>query len=290
MIEDYFDLEAAAYYASWESLVFLVEALILLWIGKIIRDFMVPYNINDELTDKDNKALATSYMGYIIAQGLIILGVLSGDPTNLADDLLNVAIWSVIGMILLNVAVIINDKVLLRKFDNRKEIIDDRNVGTGAVQAGSYIGTAFLIRAVVSSPGAYDTFVADLVGTLIFFVVGQIGFVIFGMIYQNLVKFDLHDEIEKDNIAAGVSFGMTLAAIGVLMSKTITRTPSLVAFAFWFGLSIVLLVITRFLVDKLILPGSKLDGEICEDRNWGAALIEGGTAIIVAFLLIASFA
>lgn len=290
MFEAYFDIDAAAYYVNYYALIFLVEALILVWVGKMIRDWMVPYKIDRELTTSDNKALATSYTGYMIGQGIVILGVLSGEATEFVSDLINVALWSLIGIVLLNIAVIINDKLLLRKFDNRKEIIEDRNVGTGAVQCGAYIGTAFLIRAVVSSDGVEDTLANDLIGTLVFFVVGQLGFIVFSLIYGSIIKFDLHGEIEKDNVAAGVSFGMTLIAVGILMSKTIGRTPSLVAFVVWFATGMVLLVITRFLVDKLILPGQKLDSEITKDRNWGAALIEGGAAVIVAFLLNASFA
>jgi len=290
MFEAYFDVNAAGYYVNFYALAFLIEALILIFIGKLIRDIVVPYKIDHELTTNDNKALATSYTGYMIGQGIVILGVLTGEASAFVDDLIGVAIWSLIGIILLNIAVIINDKLLLRAFDNRKEIIEDKNVGTGAVQCGAYIGTAFLIRAVVGSEGAHDSMVADIIGTLIFFVVGQIGFIVFSMIYQSITKYNLHDEIERDNIAAGVSFGMTLIAVGVLMSKTIDRTPSLVAFVAWFGTGMVLLVITRFLVDKLILPSHQLDSEICTDQNWGAAMIEGGAAIIVAFLLNASFA
>ena len=36
------------------------------------------------------------------------------------------------------------------------------------------------------------------------------------------------------------------------------------------------------LIDKLILPGDDLDKEIADDKNWGAALIEGAVAIGIA--------
>ena len=289
MLDGLFDINAVYDFVHWEAFVFLFEALLLLWIGKIVRDLVTSYDVNAELTSKDNKALATSYVGYMVGQGIIIIGVLAGPATDLMDDVIQVAIWSLLGIILLNIAVWCNDKLLLRHFDNRKEIIDDQNVGTGAVQCGSYIGTAFLVQAVVASEGSVDSWQSDMVGTLVFFVLGQLGFILFGYIYQGMTKYNLHDEIEKDNVAAGVSFGMTLAAIGILMSHTIKTTPSIPVFVFWFFNGVVLLVITRYLVDKLILPGHKLDSEICEDRNWGAALIEGGAAIIVAFLLNAAF-
>lgn len=286
--EHLLDLEEARHYVSWEALVFLLEALILLWLGKLIKDRLTPYNINQELTDKDNKALAVAYSGYMLGQGIIILGVFDGPSQDFLPDLIGVAIWSMLGIVLLNLAMWCNDKLLLHKFDNIKEIIVDRNVGTGAVQAGTYIGTAFLIRAVVAGEGM-GAWKDELMAVLIFFVVGQLGFILFAQIYDKITSYDVHHEIEQDNEAAGVSFGMTLVAVGVLMSNTITKTSSLPAFVVWFFTGAVLLVLTRYLVDKLILPSHKLDSEISEDRNWGAALIEGSAAIIVALLVNAAF-
>jgi hypothetical protein len=46
-------------------------------------------------------------------------------------------------------------------------------------------------------------------------------------------------------------------------------------------------VVGRYLIDKIILPNASLDAEISEDRNWGAALIEGCGAIGLALILTA---
>ena len=47
---------------------------------------------------------------------------------------------------------------------------------------------------------------------------------------------------------------------------------------------IVALVILRVIIDKFVLPGEALDKEIVEDKNWGAAIIEGAAALGVAFI------
>lgn len=287
MIEGLWDLQPAADYVSFYSLAFLLEALVLLWIGKLIKDVLTPYSINAQLTDQDNKALAVSYVGYMVAQGIVILGVYHGESTEFVPDLINVGIWGLIGILLLNISTFISDKLILRKFKTVKEIIEDRNVGTGAVECGMYLGTGFLIHAVIKGDSGH--WQADLMGAGIFFLVGQIAFIVFSFVYQGITSYDLNREIEEDNVAAGVGFGMTLAAVGVLISNTITKTTSIPAFCVWFVNGVVLIVVARFLVDRLILPGNKLDTEIQKDRNWGAALIEGGCAIIVAFLLNASF-
>ncbi len=288
--EALFSLDDAAHYVSFEALAFLLEGLVLLWIGKLIRDGLTPRDLNAELTTKDNKAVAISYTGYLMAQAIIILGVLEGPSDSFVKDLINVGIWSLAGILLLNLALWVNRKLMLRHFCADKEVYDDQNCGAGAVEAGAAIGTGFLIRAVVGSDGMGIDWQHDVITAAIFFVVGQLGFLLFAFVYQRMASYDLHKEIESDNVAAGVGFGMTLAAVGVLMSNTIHSTPSLVAFGVWFFNGVVLLVLTRMLVDKFILPGHKLDSEISQDRNWGAALIEGGAAFMVAFLVNAAFA
>ena len=289
-------------FLSWEAVIYLIAAFILLWIGKLINDIVTPYKIDEELTGKDNKALAVSFIGYIIAVVIIIVGVLSettalGAATGLTFaqririvgfELIDIAIWSVVGILLLIVSRFLNDKLILSKFDNVKEIIEDRNVGTGAVQFGTYIGTAFIIKAVIFGESSH--WLSDVIGTALFFILAQLAFVVFGAVYQKITSYDIHAEIEKDNVAAGVGFGLHLAAMGIILSSAIEKSDSLIILVLWFVEGVVLLLITRVLVDKIILPGHKLNDEIAKDQNWGAALISGGVAILIAFLLNASFA
>ena len=288
MIDALLNVEPAYHYISFEALAFLLEALLILWIGKKINDWTTSYSVDKELTQSDNKALAVSYVGYLVGQAIIVLGVMAGPATNFVNDLINVAIWSLVGIIFLNIARLINDRFILGKFSNVKEIINDRNVGVGAVEAGGYIGTALLLQAIVS--GEQPDIVASIVGALIFFVIGQLSFVGFGKVYQKVTGYDIHAEMERDNIAAGVSFGMTLVAVGVILSNTVRHTVSLPAFFAWFLTGAALILVSRFLVDKLLLPHHKLDDEIAQDQNWGVALVEGGSAVMMAFLLNASFA
>lgn len=285
--KEYIAYENALDVLNFNSLGYLGVALLCMVLGKFVNDLLTPYKLNKELADSDNKALAVSYIGYLVAQGIIIVGVLLSPGGSYVQDMIDTAIWCLVGIVLLNVARFINDKVILSKFDNVKEIIEDRNVGTGAVQMGGYLGTAFIIKAIVQ--GESDGLVADLIGTVIFFIAGQLCFILFGIVYQKVTSYDIHKEIERDNIAAGVSFGMSLAAIGLVLSNSILVSGSLVTLAVWFVNGMALIIISRFLVDKLILPGHKLDDEIAKDQNWGVALIEGGAAIVIALIINASF-
>ncbi len=291
-------------YISWEAIVYLIAVFIVLWIGKKLNDWTTPYSIDTQLTTQDNKALAVSFSGYMLGIAVIIVGVLTEETsifTQVPEDLtfaqrlvivgyelLDTVVWSIIGIGLLIISRVINDKLILSRFDNIKEIIEDKNIGTGAVQFGTYIGTAFIIKAVIF--GEESQWLSNLISTAVFFVLAQLAFVLFGIFYQKITSYDIHSEIERDNAAAGVAFGLNLAAIGIILSSAIEKTDSLVIFAIWFVEGAILLLISRILVDRIILPGEKLSREIQSDSNWGAALIEGSAAIIIAFLLNASFA
>lgn len=276
-----------------QSITFLAVALVIMFVGKLINNWTTPYNLNKELTEHDNKAISLSFGGYILALGIIVFSVLDSDTSfektgavhaDMLKDILDTFIWGAIAIILLQLARFASDKIILFKFSNTKELVEDRNVGTGAVQCGMYIGVAFIVKAALAGDDTVP-FATALVSTLIYFVIAIIFFALYSVLYQKITRFDFHDEIEKDNEAAGVSFGMNLAAIGIILSGYIIKSDSLPGLAVWFIISSLLLITCRYIIDKVILPGSLLDDEISRDRNWGAAIVEGASALSLAFIL-----
>ena len=284
ILDRLFDIEAVYELYQPDAVIYLFAILLVFYAGKKIYDMLTPYSLNEQLTKVDNKAVAVSFSGYMFGLGIILWGVSSGESTEyFSMDLLDTIIWGAIGIVLLQVSRVVNDKILLSRFNNVKELVQDRNIGTGAVEAGSYIGVSLLIMAAISGEdiGLFE----GILSTTIFFVCGQTGFILFGKLYQMITRFDLHEEIEKDNASAGVAFGMTLVAVGLLLSDFILKSDSIPGFVVWFFLSALLLLTFRYLFDKIILPGQLLDEEISKDKNWGAAIVEGSMAIIVAFLI-----
>ena len=278
------------------SMIYLVTMLGIFVLGKWIYDLLTPYKLNEQLVEKDNRAIAVSFVGYLLGLGIILEGVVSQESSSLAtgsarrDLLLDVGdtlLWGVIGIVLLQLARWINDKWLLSSFLNTKELVEDQNVGTGAVEFGSFVGSALIIRVLLMGEGA--SILTSIVETVAYFLAAQVIFVLFGKVYQLVTRYDVHHEIEQDNAAAGVSLGLSLIAVSILVSSYLSRYDSLLGLALWFVMGTVLLLGSRYLVDKLLLPGRLLDDEVGTDRNWGAALIEGGSAIAIAALIGASF-
>jgi uncharacterized membrane protein YjfL (UPF0719 family) len=296
MMEQLFNTDVLRSLYDPHSIFYLVAILAVFYVGKKVNDLLTPYDLNAELTEKDNKAIALSFGGYLFALAIILWSVLASDSIveesdsvwkDLGTDILDTLIWGAVGIVFLQIARFMNDKILLHKFSNVKELVEDQNVGTGAVQCGAYIGSALMVSAALSGDDGYS-FAGELFLTTVYFFAGQIAFIVFGFVYQLATQFDLHAEIEKDNAAAGVSFGMTLVAVGIILSSYLIDFDSLPGLGLWFIVTTFLLIGFRFIVDKVILPGSRLDDEISVDQNWGAAVIEGGCAVGLALLFTAA--
>lgn len=273
------------------AMIYFAVGLILVLLAKPIKGITTRYHLSDQLTKHDNKAVGIATAGYIFGVLTIVRGVMisGGNPyATVWRDLLSVAVWTLISLVLLLSSAWINRKFLLNRFEVHKEMITDRNVGTGAVLAGTYIGTAFIVSASISGTTG-GGFGIEILDTLVYFVIGQLGFILLGAIYQRTCGYDVHDEIERDNEGAGLAFGATLIALAILISGQIRRGDSLVALAVWIPISLLVLLGSRWLVDLIILPNARIHDEIARDRNWGVALIEGSAAIGVALLLDASF-
>jgi len=297
MFENIFDLSLLKELSDWRIVTYILLGGTLLTVFKILNGLLAGYRLNQELTEKDNKAIAVSLAGFILSLCLIIHGVLVSpgewyytDTNNSIwlADLKNTCLWATLGCAYLLIARIINDKLILPQFSNKDELVRDQNVGVGIVQAASYISTALVIKATISSPETLSLG-EELILTTIWFFCTQALLIIFAKLYQLLTKYDMHVELRNDNVAVGVAFGGNMIAFSILLSFFISTYDSLAGLIIWATISCILLWIIRIIVDKLLLPNHTLDTEISLDRNWGAGIIEAVTAIGVALIISGSF-
>lgn len=266
------------------SVSLLVSFIVVFLVAKWLKDLLTPFNLNKQLTTEDNLAVAISITGYFIGVTIIFLGAVDGPSVGIIQDLIAVTGYSLGGAILLNISRILNDKLILYKFSTIKEIIEDKNPGTGVVQAASYVASGLIIAGAVHGEGG------GILSALIFFLVGQVILIVFGLIYEKVTPYSVHDEIEKDNTAAGLGFAGGLVSIGVIIFKAISGDLESYAdhfstLGFDVALIIVLIVFVRFFFDKLIIPKADLAKEISEDKNVGAGMLEAFVSICFAAVL-----
>lgn len=194
--------------------------------------------------------------------------------------------YGLLAIVLLNVTIILNDKLILRKFKVQKEIIVDQNAGTGVVEGGSAIASGLIILGALSGEDR------SIWLALCFWGIGQLILLLATSLYSMMMPYDLHDEIEKDNVAVGLAFAGVIVAMGNIIGFGVDFD-----FYSWEDSGIDLFVdtliglamipIARFLTDKILLPGQRLTDELVnqEKPNCGAGLMEafsyiGGSVLI----------
>ena len=270
--------------------IYVVAGVAVLLTAKLIKDAFTPYRIDEQLSEKDNPAFGLVLAGYFIGVTAILLGATHG------EDPLDISAWELASILFIDLAYalggicallvgrVILDRVALSRFDMSKEVLQDRNLGSATVEAGCFVATGLTIAGAVQGEGG------GLVSALIFFLLGQLVLVLFTTVYQFAVPYDVHGEIENDNVAAGVALGLNLVAMGIILLKgTAGDLYSWQDKLVWFGIDvaagIALLVSLRRVTDVLFLPGSTLSEEIVRDRNLNAAWLEGTLSVCVAAII-----
>lgn len=271
---------------------YLAATFLLMFIGRLaFKVFNKQINVNKELVEKDNFAFSLSYVGYNTGLLLAIGGAIIGPSLGTMDDLINIGVYGVFAILLLNISSVMNDLLVLRKFNIRKEVIIDQNAGTGVVEAASYIASGLIIFGAIS--GEDTGFSAGIESTLVFWALGQFALIVTSKVYDWITPYSIHQEIEKDNVAAGIGFAGAMIAIANLIHFSISGDvaswqESLVSISFDLLIGFLFLPIARIFADKILLPGRKLTDEIAgQGRNFnnGAAMIEAFSYIGGSFLI-----
>lgn len=269
------------------ALIYLATTFVLIVAGKWIYGFLNRrIDVQSELVEKDNLAFSLSYLGYFLGLVIALGGVLNNEATYWLTDVVDILFYGIFTVLLMSISIIINDKIILAKFDNRREIIDDQNPGAGIIEGANYVAVGMILFGAMSGSG-------DLVTALVFWIIGQAALIASGVIYNLILPFDLHGEIERDNSAVGVAFAGVLIAIGnilrvALSGDFVSWSSNLMTFMTMVAFGFLMLPIVRMIADRILLPGRRLTDELVNQNkpNVGAGAIEAASYVAASFLLV----
>lgn len=274
--------------------------LVLFFVGRYLyKASHKSIDVRNELIGKDNVAFSFTTVGYYIGLLLAIGGAISGPTIGFVDDIIALGIFGLLAVLLLNLSAVINDRFVFGKFSMKKEIVDDQNIGAGVIEAANFIASGLIILGAVSGEGVnffphlpLGWHLSGVITAVVFWMTGQLILMLFARLYNIMTPYDIHEHIEKDNVAVGVGYAGVLIAIGNLIRNGVGGDFHSWSDHFtWLSIEVVigllLLPIARWATDKILLPGASLTDEIVnqEKPNVGAALIEAfayiGSSVII---------
>ncbi len=266
--------------------VYLIVVLVLLAVGKWAYDALHRrFVLRVELLEKDNLALAVTVAGYYLGLVIVLGGVVSGPASiSLLDDVIGLVIYGGLAIVLLNLSAWVNDRLVFSRFDNEREIVEDRNVGVGILEGANYVAVGLITAGAMSGEGG-------MASGLVFWVTGLAALVVAGVLYDRITSYDLHDQIEAGNVAVAVAFAGILVGFGNVIRLAgegdfVSWNESMTEFGYYLVVGLALLPLVRLFADKVLLPGARLTDELVQERpNLGAGVIEGVSYLAASMLI-----
>lgn len=278
-------------YIIYDAVVYIAVAFTIFLIGKFVYQLLHPsFKVKEELVKKDNFAFAIAHVGYYVGLLLAIGSAIVGPSNGLVNDIIDIAVYGLLAIVLLNCSIFLSDYLMLRNFSIRKEIIEDQNAGTGIIEGAVSVASGLIIFGAVS--GESGDMLFGILTAVVFWAFGQLALILTTRFYNWITPYNIHDHIEKDNVAVGIGFAGAIIAIGNLIRFGLVGDfegwlPSFTETGFELLVGLILLPVMRLITDKILLPGERLTDEIInqERPNVGAALVEafayiGGSVLI----------
>ncbi len=263
---------------------------------RLFSGIMAHINASDELLRKDNPAFGISMAGVILGITIILSGTIYGNPDSDAETTaLFLAMYGVVGIVILALTRIIFDKITLPAISIKDEILKG-NIAVAIADASNILAAALIIRAALA--WITGNSVEGFLGLLVIYAVSQtiltgatlIKFKVFSLMTKGR---DIQEELHKGNIAlalrfAGQKIGTAFAII--IASKLIVTEiadfgPMLMS---WFFLSIVTILILKgisYFAERIILFGANVNSEVLNQRNIAVGALQGAIYISLGLLL-----
>ncbi len=250
------------------------------WVFRLTARFD-GYSEVAEAGERGNAAVGVRNAFFILAVVLAFRGILRTPGRSLREDVAAFVLYAVVALVLVTISRYVNDKLILHRFDNTKEVVGEANVPVALVEAATFLATAFIAAGAAGS-GDMEATLASLA---LWFVVGQALLVALALLYERLVP-GMSAALDTHNYACACSLSGLLLAAGIALGNAVSGPAQgwpddAVSTAAFLAGWLTFMVVATAICDRVLLPGRKLRAEIMERDNVPAGLLEG--AMFVAF-------
>lgn len=254
-------------------------------------------NTTDELAVKDNFAYGISMAGGVAAMGIALSGAITGELAGSYEvEFIGMLSYGLAGLILIKAGRYIHDKFALPAF-NKHELILNRNLAVGIVDASSVIATAIVVRAAIIWVDGLS--VKTFVALAAAWIVSQVMLVIITRIFE--WKYAKNNGTTFQSALASEHIALAIRYSGYLISTAMSVTAASYFIIFdmdylwsglaqWIVISLILMLALTLLTSVakfLVLWGINRREEVEDQQNIGIAMIELATSFSIALLLMA---
>jgi uncharacterized membrane protein YjfL (UPF0719 family) len=264
----------------------MVMACLLILAGKLLFSITAGFSVKNELYLADNPAAGFAATGFTLAIAAVIVGAFAGPLRSSVTEVMTNVGYALLGIVLVIGSRFVNSAILFHSFDAVKQKTAARNASVGVVRGASYLATGLVAAGALLGDGG-------VASAVVFFLLGQAALLIFARVYEKLSRYDLHDEMEKGNAAAGIGFAGHILALSIIIAAGVTGdfvswSSDILNFVLAVISGFVFLPVGRWFLDFLLLPKRRLSQEIVEDKNLNGGLIEAAAAITIACAMASS--
>lgn len=176
--------------------------------------------LDEEITRERNLGAAFAFAGLLVANGLIISGVMQGHSDSYAAELLDIAVYWVAGQVFLLVSWLVYR--LVARFDARRDLGQGKNAAAGLSVAGFFVASGLVLEAALA--GSSGDIGAELLVALAVFLCGLVLLAAARSLCDIVLlpKAALADEVSKQgNVAAGAVSALSFVAVALLFAALV---------------------------------------------------------------------
>jgi uncharacterized membrane protein YjfL (UPF0719 family) len=241
---------------------------------------------------RENLARSLLHVGQVLGAFFIATAVTASSVTgaSVGRDILWVAVYGVVGLVVMSISGHLGTKVLLQSAIHAE-------IARGNVAAGLAAGAHYAATGLLTSKAIAGTDLRGLGLSLVFFLIAQATLHLLVILFRTLTSYDDAAQIRSENLAAAVSYAGITLGVGILVGHAVEGdfegwTVSLVGygkallggFAFW---PVRQVVVQGLLLGLGFAPfKGGLDRAIGERRNVGAAALEAVAYIATALAVV----
>ncbi len=278
----------------------LTVAVLLIVALRFLFGLVANVHTGDELSERDNAAFGLSFAGGLLGLALMLTGAVSGNAANsLSAELISVASYGLLGLVLIKAGRLIQDKLVLTNI-NLGEQISRGNLSAAIVDIANSLAIGIVLRSVMLWVES-DTVDGLLVVLVAFFAVQLLLAVTvrlrLALYARNNPDSCLQQAFAQGNIAVslryfgqliGVALAMT-AASGMIIYNPQHLVAALIA---WLVVTLLLSLLIALLATvsrKVVLMGIDVFEEVDRQKNVAVGAIEAALYIAIGLLMTALF-